>query len=318
MRKTTLGRTGLTVGVAGLGCGGHSRLGLGAGGSESGAADVVRAALDLGVNFIDTAQVYGTEGVVGAAIGGRRDEAVLSTKVQVVKPGTRVTGNDMLPAADFTARVEDSLRRLGTDHIDVLHLHGVTTDQYDYCHAELVPALIGLRDAGKVRFFGLTERFIVDPQHRMLQHALADDCWDVVMTGFNMINPSARRRVFSKTRAASIGTLVMFAVRRALSDPDALAGIVEDLVREGIVDGGGLNLERPLDFLVEDGLPLSVIEAAYRFCRHEPGADIVLTGTGNIDHLRQNLTSLQKPALPAECLETLERVFGEVDCVSGN
>ena len=71
MHTTTLGRTGLKVSVAGLGCGGNSRIGMGAGLSEAESVALVRQALDLGVNLIDTAAAYGTEGLVGKAIKGR-------------------------------------------------------------------------------------------------------------------------------------------------------------------------------------------------------------------------------------------------------
>src|ERR1700759_281100 len=81
MEYTTLGRTGLKVSVAGLGCGGFSRLGLGTGKSADHAGGIVRMALDLGVNLIDTAAVYGTEDVVGAALQGVcRDSVVVCTK----------------------------------------------------------------------------------------------------------------------------------------------------------------------------------------------------------------------------------------------
>jgi hypothetical protein len=70
MQYTTLGKTGLRVSVAGLGCGGNSRLGLGAGKSEAEAITLVRAAIDLGINFIDTAEAYGTEEVLGRALDG--------------------------------------------------------------------------------------------------------------------------------------------------------------------------------------------------------------------------------------------------------
>ena len=69
MDYVEFGRTGLSVSVAGLGCGGNSKLGLGRGKSEAGAVRLVRAAFDEGVNFFDTAAVYGTEGVVGQEIG---------------------------------------------------------------------------------------------------------------------------------------------------------------------------------------------------------------------------------------------------------
>src|SRR5437588_10015653 len=81
MEYTTLGRTGLKVSIAGLGCGGFSRLGLGTGGTEAGAIGIIRAALDLGVNLFDTAAAYGTEPVLGKALQGvPRDTVVICTK----------------------------------------------------------------------------------------------------------------------------------------------------------------------------------------------------------------------------------------------
>ena len=88
MQHTTLGRTGMQVSVAGLGCGGHSRLGQSYGASEDESIAVIRRALDLGINLVDTAQVYGTESIVGKAIRGRRDEVVLSTKALPVHIST--------------------------------------------------------------------------------------------------------------------------------------------------------------------------------------------------------------------------------------
>ncbi len=82
MEYTTLGRTGLKVSVAGLGCGGPSRLGMrNDPQTASNAIALVKLAMDLGVNFIDTAQTYGTEPIVGKAIAGvPRDRLVISTK----------------------------------------------------------------------------------------------------------------------------------------------------------------------------------------------------------------------------------------------
>src|SRR5947207_8892864 len=120
MEYTTLGRTGLHVSRMGLGCGGPSRLGLRAGGTEAGAEAVVREAVALGVNFIDTAEGYGTEEVVGRGIRDTsRDQVVLSTKAGVNWQGRRST------ASEYKERIDGSLRRLGTDVIDVFHLHGV-------------------------------------------------------------------------------------------------------------------------------------------------------------------------------------------------
>ena len=84
MEYVTLGKTGLRVSVAGLGCGGNSRLGLGKGKTKAEAIALVRQALDMGVNLLDTAPVYGTEALVGKAIQAmRRDEVVVSTKALI-------------------------------------------------------------------------------------------------------------------------------------------------------------------------------------------------------------------------------------------
>src|SRR5215469_3272463 len=84
MEYVTLGRTGLRVSVAGLGCGGFSRLGLGTGKSKVEAVTLVRRALDMGVNLLDTAAAYGTEEVVGEAIKSlARDRVVVATKAWI-------------------------------------------------------------------------------------------------------------------------------------------------------------------------------------------------------------------------------------------
>ena len=120
MEYTTLGRTGLKVSVAGLGCGGFSRLGLGTGKSEADAIGIIRAALDLGVNLFDTAAAYGTEPVLGKALRGvLREEVVICTKAPF-----GVSNPDATPEK-AVASLDRSLQELGTDYIDVYQLHGV-------------------------------------------------------------------------------------------------------------------------------------------------------------------------------------------------
>ena len=307
MDRTTLGRTGLEVSVMGLGGGGHSRLGLSQGKTDEEAADIVRAALGLGINFIDTAEGYKTEEAIGIAIRGvPRESVVISTKLGVTWEDDRTTSQA------FHERVEGCLRRLGTDTIDILHLHGVAPEHYQNARDNFVPELTKLREAGKIRFSGITEAFIHDTRHEMLRMAVEDDCWDVVMVGFNLLNPSARRSILPMTRAKGIGTLCMFAVRRALSQAAVLRELLEELVAEGKIGGDLLDDNPPLGFLGD------VVEAAYRFCRHEPGIDVVLSGTGNGEHLRSNATSLSQPPLSEEQARKLEAIFGDVDTVSGN
>ena len=312
MDYTTLGRTGLRVSVAGMGCGGPSRLGMATGRSEDESIAVVRTAIDLGVNLLDTAEAYGTEEIVGKAIAGRRDDVVVATKAwwQNREGGIRS------PRSTSHA-LEASLQRLQTDHVDVYFLHGVTPDVYAEVRDALVPTLKAFQDEGKVRFIGITEHFGSDTRHEMLQTALQDDWIDVVMLGFSLLNQCARDTILKTTQADNVGTLDMFAVRRALSRPDELRTIIAELREQGLLDGD-LDPDDPLGFLVHEGGAIGVVDAAYRFCRDEPGIDVVLTGTGDVEHLRENVASLERPPLPEHDVARLREIFGRVDSVSGN
>ena len=175
-----------------------------------------------------------------------------------------------------------------------------------------------LRDQGKIRFTGVTEGFVQDPSHEMLRHGLRDELWDVVMVGFNLLHPSARRSVFPQTTQKRVGVLNMFAVRRALSQPDRLRSILQDLIGKGALADSLLNLEDPLDFVLRESDAASLPEVAYRFCRHEHGVDVVLTGTGNAEHLKANVEAILKPPLPRPVLKKLEELFGDIDYLPAN
>ena len=318
METTTLGRTGLKVSIAGLGGGGYSRLGQGYGADRADSIAVVQEAMDLGVNFIDTAEAYGTEDIIGEAITGQRDKVVISTKLNITPPGASQFGQDYVSADQFTEKLENSLSRLRTDYVDILHLHVVMPDQYEYCLQELVPIMVRFQEQGKIRFLGLTERFIKDMGHKLLARAFEDACWDVFMPGFSILNPSARERVLAPAIEKNIGILNMYAVRRVLKDQKALRDIVADLIKEGQIDPTTVDQNDPIGFLVESGDAESIIEACYRFCRHEPGVSVLLTGTGNVEHLRQNLAAIEKGPLSDDNLKKLNEIFGKVDSVSGN
>jgi len=307
IERGVLGRTGLKVSIAGLGAGGDSRLGVSRG--ESNAVRVVQVALDRGVNFFDTAEAYGTEEVIGLALREvPRDRIVLSTK-------KTTNGGRALEAKEIISSLEASLKRLRTDYVDVYHLHGVAPGDYDALRERAVPVLLELRQQGKIRFLGITEKFAADPGHRMLSAALDDDVWDVIMVGFNLLNQSARERVFARARARRIGLLIMFAVRRALSRPERLREVLTELAERGEITPG--QAEEGLSFLVGGDVAASLPEAAYRYCRHEPGADVILTGTGSEAHLLENLASIQRADLPGEVRARLADLFGHLDHLSG-
>ena len=317
MEYRTLGRTGIKTSVFGLGCGGHSRLGLRQDKGEANAIAVVRRALESGVNFVDTAEAYGTEEVVGKALremATPRASVFLSTKVSLHRTDEPV----LRSASEIKEAAEGCLRRLQVDYVDILHLHGVPLREYGYCVSELVPALQSLRSAGKIRFLGITEAFIPDPGHETLQRAVQDDFWDVMMVGFNFVNQSARERVLQVTQQKSVGTLNMFAVRRALNSPEALRELLSELIEQKLVAPEALTESGPLGFTFAEDAAEALPDVAYRFCRDEPGMDVVLSGTGNPDHLTANLRSLSGPPLPESLTNSLRDLFARVDNVSGN
>jgi aryl-alcohol dehydrogenase-like predicted oxidoreductase len=307
MEYVSLGRTGLMVSVAGLGCGGFSRLGLGTGKSEAEAVALVRQALDLGVNLLDTAAVYGTEGVVGQAIKTvPRDSVVIATKAWIPLREGRSA------AERAVASLDNSLRQLSTDYVDIFQLHGVSPRAYDQAREIIAPALLKEREKGKLRHLGVTEAGSSDPEHAMAGRAVEDGVWDTVMVAFHMMHQNARTRVFPRTMANRVGTLLMFAVRNIFSKPERLGAELRELTAKRQLPQWLADAPNPLGFLMHEGGASTVTEAAYRFVRHEPGIDVVLFGTGDPDHLRMNIASLLAPPLPLAARQTLRKLFGHL------
>jgi aryl-alcohol dehydrogenase-like predicted oxidoreductase len=155
MNKRTLGSSGLEVSAIGLGCMGLSHGYGPAVGQQDGIA-LIRVAVDLGITFFDTAQVYGpftNEELVGEALAPVREQVVIATKFGFSFDGSRSTGLDSRPE-HIRATVEDSLRRLGVGKIDLLYQHRVDPD---VPIEEVAGAVKDLIAAGKVGHFGLSE-----------------------------------------------------------------------------------------------------------------------------------------------------------------
>ena len=313
MEKNILGRTGLKVTVAGLGGGGFSRLGMFTKGIDN-AVGVIKSAYDQGVNFFDTAYLYGTQPAFAKALDGiPRDSYVLSSKFPYNNIETRV----IKPASELEKNLDECLTELNTDHIDIFHIHGVTPEDYPIVRERFYPELVKMQEKGKIRFTGFTELFGGDTTHEAIKAALKDDVWDVIMVGYNMLNPSAAKMILPITMKNNVGTLCMFAVRSSLSNPEQLKLDVQKMYAANQVDRELVPMEHTLDFLIEGGHASSIMEAAYRFCRHTPGIDVTLTGTSSVDHLTDNLQSITMSPLPDSVLERLELMFGRVDSVSG-
>lgn len=155
MHTRTLGKTGLEVSAVGLGCMGMSEF-YGAS-DEQQSIDTLHHALNIGVNFLDTADMYGVgenEQLVGRALRGKRDQVVLATKFGNVRnPQGEFLGVNGTPEY-VTKSCDESLQRLGVDHIDLYYQHRVDPDTPI---EETVGAMARLVEAGKVRYLGLSE-----------------------------------------------------------------------------------------------------------------------------------------------------------------
>ena len=132
------------------------------------------------------------------------------------------------------------------------------------------------------------------------------------MVGFQMMHQIARKKVFPLTRKQGVGTLLMFAVRSIFADPPRIAREMREMAAKGLVEKSLGETDDPLGFLVHPGGAANIIEAAYRFARHEPGVDVVLFGTGDAGHLRTNVASLLKPPLPEADRQKISKLFGHL------
>jgi aryl-alcohol dehydrogenase-like predicted oxidoreductase len=283
---------------------------LAKGKSETEVVSLIHLAVDLGVNIIDTAASYGTESVIGRAIKSLpRDSLVITTKAS---PANYPTWELFTPE-NVVASIDNSLRQLQTDYLDVLQLHAAAPHIYEHTRDVIYPAVLREKEKGKLRFIGITEAAAFDLDHKMYQRALAeDDIWDTAMVAFNMMHQNVRISVLPKTVEKKVGTLIMFAVRGIFAQPERLKNEVRALAADGLLAKWLGDLPEPLSFLVHEGGPSSIIDAAYRFVRDEPGVDVVLFGTSDPHHLRENIASLTKPPLSAADRQQIVTLFGHL------
>jgi L-galactose dehydrogenase len=308
MNYRTLGRTGFRVSLVSLGTGGPSRLGQGSGVPEAAAQQVVRRALELGINFIDTAAGYGeSEAILGRALRGMPHEACwLATKFSPME-GDRVKADP----AELHRSLDLSLQRLGREAVDLFQLHGVIPGAYREVVDRFYPELQRAREAGKIRFLGITERFFADPAHEMLPMALEDDLFDTIMVKYGILNQAAARQVLPMAAERSVGVLNMASVRVKLTDPTQLEALIAGWKAAGRIPAGALPEYDPLGFLVHGEVD-SVVSAGYRFAAEPLAVSTVLMGTANIQHLECNVAALLGPPLSEPDAARLRAVFGDL------
>jgi len=180
-----LGRTGLAV----------SRLGMGV--MITANPEVVRAALEAGVTYFDTARAYmggRNEEILAEGLGARRKEVVVATKCHVLGS-----------VESIVATCEKSLRALGTDWIDVYQLHGLS-QRAQVLRPEHLEALESLRKAGKIRFAGVTTH---SAMAEVMDAAVEAKVYDTVLTTFNFREPPGLREAVARTAAAGLGVVAM-------------------------------------------------------------------------------------------------------------
>ena len=310
MEYRTLGRTGFEVSLLSLGSGGARVLGQALGYSQDQQTALVRRAMDLGVNLIDTsAQYRDSEAILGRALEGvPRDSYFLATKWLALEDGKLVPNPDLL-----TQGVDESLSRLRTDHVDVMMFHGPMPDEYTDIVDKVYPAMERLREQGKVRAVGISTRYVMDPAQVTGELALVrnPELFDVVMLKYGILNQHVAERMLPLAIEHNVGVMNMATIREKLPDPALLEQLIRDWKAAGHVPADALPDEDPLGWLVHGDVD-SIVTAGYKFGADHPAIATVITGTASIRHLESNAAALETPRLPSEDTRRLKELFGHI------
>ena len=292
--------------MMGIGTGGPSQFGQKSGVSAEEAIDLVRRALELGINFFDSSAAYGeSEAILGRALRDvPRDDYVLATKFATME------GERVVDPEKAVESVERSLRRLGVETIDIMQFHGIRPECYKPVVENLLPAVLKLQEQGKFRFLGASETYSRDPRHEMVPQALAEGVFDTLMVGYNLLSPGAEE-ILPACLENDVGVICMVAVRRALSRPEYLQERLADAGRRGVIDRSSLPEDDPLGWLVRKHVE-SLPAAGYKYVSAHPAISTVLTGTARIEHLEDNVRAILGAPLPEEDMARLRQVFGRV------
>jgi aryl-alcohol dehydrogenase-like predicted oxidoreductase len=307
MRYRTLGRTGVQVSELGLGGLFVSRIG---GGREQAAA-AVRRALELGVNWVDTAPSYAdSEEVLGLALAGVREPYYLSTKL-----GGRPQPFDPKNKAALRGSVEESLRLLKRDHIDLLIVHEPDRPgQYDWWehpeddtsggesfHGPVRELLEELKQEGTISWTGLGGTTAYE-----LPRVMATGAYDVVLTAFNysLLWREAAIAVLPEAERQGMGVIAGSPLQQG-----ALARPYDEEIARGAPWLSAPRREqyrRLYAFQDEVGLPL--FELGLRFVLSDPRVSTTLMGARSVEEVEANAAAVEKGPLPAEVLAQLQQI----------
>jgi aryl-alcohol dehydrogenase-like predicted oxidoreductase len=319
MQKRRLGRTGLEVSVLGYGAGAVGGLF-----TKGAAADQERAAaraIEAGINYFDTAALYGngeSERNLGRVLKALKADVVVGTKVRLGAQHRADIGKAIAQG------MEDSLKRMGRDHVDLFQLHNplVAKDAddglaIDIALAEVAPALERLRKAGKTRFIGFSGVGETPALHRAIDSKL----FDTVQVVYNALNPSAGGpmpkgapgqdygRLLERAKANDMGTIIIRALAGgALSGTTArhpLAMQVVDPIGSAPDFAAVVGRAQALEPMVREGAAANLTELAERFVIAHPAVSTMLVGYSTLAQLEEAIAAVNKGPLPQAVLQRM-------------
>lgn len=307
MREMTLGRTKYEVTQLGYGAlevrGTAGDDGSGRMPNEERADRILNAVLDSGINFIDTAWCYGrSEEMMGRYIGNRRNEYTLAAKTghgrcSASKYGS-YTKKDMLDC------LEESLRDLGTDYVDILQLHNPTPEDVE--ENGCIETLQEIKAKGLTRFIGVSS---VLPH---LEKHLATGAYDVFQIPYSALEPE-HHDIITKIAEAGGGTIIRGGV--AKGEPGEGAGPEGRTFSSGGKRWDAFE-EAKLDELREEGESRTTF--LLRFTMSHPHAHTIIVGTQNPDHLKENVAVAEKGPLSPDVYAEAKRRLKSIGLVHGN
>jgi aryl-alcohol dehydrogenase-like predicted oxidoreductase len=290
-----LGRTGEKVTVLGYGAMELRGASRGPAIEDEEAGRLLNAVLDAGINLIDTSIDYGrSEELIGRYVGHRRDEYFLASKCGCLLGPPPADARPPYPhdysADNVRAGVEQSLRRLGTDRLDLVQVH-MSPSRAQMEADGTVEALSALRDEGKIRFIGMSGILPHLPDH------IAMGVFDVFQIPYSALQREHENLITAAVDAGA-GTLIRGGAARGApaEDKDWRQGPL------GLAEGEGQR--RWESSGVEDLLgEMGRLEFVLRFTLSHPGLSSTIVGTSKLEHLQANVTFAEKGPLPAELYE---------------
>jgi aryl-alcohol dehydrogenase-like predicted oxidoreductase len=288
-----LGRTGADVTILGYGAMELRGQPHGPATADEDAGQLLNEVLDAGINLIDTSPDYGgSEELIGRHVGHRRDEYFLASKCGCLlgppPPGARPPFPHDWSAANVRADVEQSLRRLGTDRLDLVQVH-MSPSRAQLEADDTVPTLLALRDEGKVRFIGMSGILPNLPDH------IAMDVFEVFQIPYSAVQRE-HEDLITAAAATGAGTLIRGGAARGTASED------KNWTVQPLSSSGPPAQDRwqaaGLDKLLDDGM--SRHEFILRFTLSHPALSSTIVGTSSLDHLRGNLAIAEKGPLPAD------------------